>query len=196
MKTKGKYFRYMPGTGLKKAVFSLLAFFILFTFLISCEKENELYRGEIWLSSQFDFQDASVMGFNFELGSGMEYPSPGEPLPDIVVDQFRRIDGSIKPGFSSPANPNGFSLAGEFDNLKSSEEFYKNELTSYDTTVTFSPSSDTVEKFQVWVLKTTLNKYVKLHVRQTRIIPDPNGEHAEVLIDYYFQPNGSARFPD
>jgi len=165
-------------------------------FFSACEKTNEEFRGQVVISSAFNFEDASVFGYNFELGKQTRYPSIGEPLPDIIVDQFRLLDGTVKPGFTSPANTNGFALAGEFDALKTSKEFYENALDTFDVNADFSPSSDTVREFQVWVLKTTLNKYVKLHVRQIWTEEDVTGQYIEVMIDYYYQPDGSATFPE
>lgn len=164
--------------------------------LTACEQTNKDTRGQVVISSAFNFEDASVFGYNFELGKHTRYPSIGEPLPDIVVDQFRLIDGTVKPGFTSPANNNGFALAGEFNSLKESLAFYENKLDTFDVNADFSPSSDTVRAFQVWVLKTTLNKYVKLHVREVWTEDDAAGQYIEVMIDYYYQPDGTARFPD
>ena len=160
-----------------------------------CQKTNQEYRGDVMLSSAFNFEDASVYGYNFELGKRLRYPSVGEPLPDIIVDRYRLLDGSVKPGFTSPANTNGFALAGAFDDLDESQDFFENELLTFDENAEFSPSSDTVREFQVWVLKTTLNKYVKLHVREIRTIDDVTGKFNEVMTDYYYQPNGTANFP-
>jgi hypothetical protein len=173
----------------------IIAIFLVL-FLFACEKTNEQYRGQVVISSAFNFDDASVYGFNFELGERTRYPSVGEPLPDIIVDNFRLLDGSVKPGFSSPANSNGFVLAGEFDDLKTSFDYFENRLDTFDVNADFSPSSDTVREFQVWVMKTTLNKYAKLHVREIWTEEAVTGNYVEVMIDYYYQPDGSATFPE
>ncbi|MDF1573276.1 MAG: hypothetical protein P1P82_16835 [Bacteroidales bacterium] len=164
--------------------------------LSACEKNNEDFRGQVVISSAFNFDDASVYGFNFEMGERTRYPSVGEPLPDLIVDNYRLLDGSVKPGFTSPANTNGFALAGEFNDLKSSLDYFENKLDTFDINADFSPSSDTVREFQVWVLKTTLNKYAKLHVREIWTEDGVSGKYAEVMIDYYYQPDGSATFPE
>lgn len=164
--------------------------------LTSCEKTNKEFRGQVVISSAFNFEDASVFGYNFELGEQTRFPTIGAPLPDIIVDQFRLLDGSVKPGFTSPANTNGFALAGAFNALKESLDFYENQLDTFDVNVGFTPSSDTVREFQVWVLKTTLNKYAKLHVRQIWTEEDATGKYIEVMIDYYYQPDGTATFPE
>jgi len=160
----------------------------------ACQETGDVNQGEILLSSEFDFETASVNGFNFETGKRTRYPSTGEPLPDVIADMFRRVDGTVRPGFTSPSNPHGFSLAGAFESMGESRDFFENELTAIDTTASFNPSSDTVREYQVWVLKTSLNKFVKLHVKETSVVKDPAGEHVEVLFDYYYQPDGSATF--
>lgn len=168
---------------------------LLFLMVTACQKPGDENQGEVLLSSEFDFETSSVQGFNFETGTWTRYPSQGELVPDIIADVFRRVDGTVKPGFTSPSNSNGFSLAGAFESMGKSQEFFDNELITVDTTRSFNPSSDTVREYQVWVLKTSLNKYVKLHVKETSVVTDPAGEHLEVLFDYYYQPDGSATFP-
>ena len=170
--------------------------FVAVLIISSCEREKDKFRGQVLVSSAFNFEDASVYGYNFDLAKSTRYPSIGQPLPDIIVDQFRLLDGSVKPGFSSPANSNGFALAGEFGSLGDSYDYFEKELTSFDENAAFSPSSDTVREYQVYVLKTTLNKYVKLHVRQIWTVDDVTGKHVEVMLDYYYQPDGTANFPD
>jgi len=172
----------------------LSAFLLLLVF--SCEQKTEQFCGQVILSSKFDFDDASVYGYNFELGKQTQYPSAGEPLPDIVVYQIRRIDGSSEPGFSSPSNTYGFYLAGTFDNLEGSLAFFNEQLGSADPSAIYTASTDTVSLHQVWVLKTSAEHYAKIHVRKISTVGDPAGEHAEVLIDYCYQPDGSPDFPE
>ncbi len=171
-------------------------FSVLLLLAVSCSKPEESNRGTVTISSKFNFDNASVYGYNFELAKSTSFPSTGEPLPDIIVDQFRLIDGSVKPGFSSPDNPDGFWKAGEFGTLSESMDFFEKELQVVDPTVDFTPSTDTVRIFQVYVLKTTSGNYAKIHVSEIWEIDDAAGKHNDVQIDYHYQPGGSNSFTD
>ena len=161
----------------------------------SCNKHVDHNRGEIILSSEFNFQTATLSGYNFERGSFITYPSAEDHIPDILLDQFRLLDGSIKPGFSSPVNPFGFYLAGSFNNMDASTAFYSG-LFEIDPAASFSPSSDTVRLYQVWVIKTSSGNYAKLQVKEVLEIPDNYDTHVEIRLGYYYQPDGSASFPE
>jgi hypothetical protein len=161
-----------------------------------CQSQEHMNRGEVVISSKFNFDAATVMGYNFELGKSTSFPSTGDPLPDIIVDQFRLVDGSVEPGFSSPSNPDGFWKAGEFTKLSESMAYFEDELQSVDPTVSFTPSTDTVRKYQVYVLKTTPGNYVKIHVTDIWQMEDAAGKYIDVKIDYHYQPEGATSFSD
>ena len=170
-----------------------LAVVLLFS---GCRVQERRNWGEVIISSMFNFDAASVMGYNFELGRSTSFPSTGDPLPDIIVDQYRLIEGSVKPGFTSPSNPAGFWKAGEFGTLSESMDFFENELKTVDPTVDFTPSTDTVRKYQVYVLKTTPGNYAKIHVTEIWQVEDASGKHIDVKIDYHYQPEGSTSFSE
>jgi hypothetical protein len=177
--------------GAMKHTIILLAGFL---FLFGCQSQERRDKGEVIISSKFNFETASVMGYNFELGKSTSFPSTGDPLPDIIVDQYRLIDGSVEPGFTSPSNPYGFWKAGEFGTLSESMKYFEDELQSVDPTVSFTPSTDTVRKYQVFVLKTTPGNFVKLHVTEIWQMEDAGGKHIDVKIDYHYQPEGGTSF--
>ncbi len=164
--------------------------------LFSCESQEKRGRGEVIISSKFDFESYSVMGYNFELGKSTSFPSSGNPLPDILVDQFRLIDGSVKPGFTSPDNSDGFWKAGEFGTRSESMDFFQNELKAVDPSVEFTPSTDTVKLYQVYVLKTTSGNYAKIHVSEIWEVDDVAGKYIDVKIDYHYKSDGGTSFSD
>jgi len=174
---------------------SLLTFGSILCIVFSCSRLGENEKGQLFLSSRFDFTLTTITGYNFQSAAYVAYPSADEVLPDIIVDQFRVLDGSIEPGFTSPSNTNGFALAGSFTNLEASRDFFEKELISVDSTLRFEASSDTVKRFQVWILKTSLDNYVKLHVLDITEIEDNVGKYNELTIDFYYQSDGSPSFP-
>lgn len=175
--------------------FQYLVIISLLLWTCSCEKDSVRNNGQVTVSSKFNFDDASVYGYNFELGESTRFPAADDPAPDVIVEHYRLLDGSVKPKFTSPSNPFGFALAGEFGELTTSLAFFNDSLLSADPSVTYAPSTDTVRKYQVWVLKSSLERYAKIHVRDIAVVADAAGDHLEVLIDYSYQPDGSTDFP-
>ncbi|MCF8225826.1 MAG: hypothetical protein K9J30_08095 [Bacteroidales bacterium] len=167
---------------------------VLLLLTLSCAEEEDSKTGQLLISSKFDFIHASVSGYDFSSGEYLPYPGGGEQ-PDIILDQFRLLDGSLKPGFTSPGNQHGFALIQEFNNMQASLDFFNNDFTSADTTIQFSTSSDTVKLYQVFLLRTSNDTYVKLHIRSIQMTDDMAGPYLDVLLDYYYQDNGTADFP-
>jgi len=151
-------------------------------------------QDRIVLSSAFDFTTATTRGYQFAEARYVEFPASDGSVPDIIIENFKKVDDLPQPGFTSPSNSNGFALVGEFGSLTASEDFYQS-YDAFDTSLTLSPTTDTVRPYQVFVLRTVLDQYVKIHVRSISNIQDMSGEYVEVSIDYYHQDDGSASFP-
>lgn len=174
-----------------------LALILIFFLNMGCERFQGTKEGQIVLSSQFDLETATLTGYHFESSSFLEFSyaeTEGE-IPDIVLEPYRLLDGSIKPGFSSPSNNYGFALAGSYENRETSEDFFNNVLKEVDTTLSFTASSDTVRLYQIWILKTSSGNYAKLHVLDIELVDNEFGRYNNVTLDYVHQPDGSPNFP-
>lgn len=168
---------------------------ILFLFfLVSCDPPGtDENKGQIILSSAFDFNNYTISGYNFELKSFSPFPSASEMVPDIIVDKYMRVNGDILPGFSSPTNNNGFALVSESGSLAESVEFF-DAYSEFDPTLSLSTTTDTIRTYQVWVLKTRQDKYIKLNVRDIRVLNNTAGDYIEVSLDYHYQDDGTPVF--
>lgn len=162
--------------------------YILFlVVIVSCDpSNNDENRGQLVLSSAFDFNNATIHGYNFELKSFTQFPSGLDPVPDIIVDKFTLLNGDILPGFTSPENNNGFALISESGSLAESLSFFE-DYGEFDTSLPLVSTTDTIRTYQVWVLKTRQDKYVKLNIRDIRILNNAGGDYIEVSLDYYYQ---------
>jgi len=155
--------------------------------------------GEIELSSQLFGNDSYYLyGYGYEQGEYYRYPFKGEPIPDIVNEGFRVIEGgelTSLPGFNTPSRVNGFALVGEFTTPEDARSFY-NEYRKVEEGLQFETVSDTVELYQVWIQQTSLGNYVKLFVRDIEVFEGEAGDiYNEVTLEYTYQPNGSTEFP-
>ncbi len=175
---------------------TFLLIVLLLTAIVSCDhSQADENRGQIIISSAFDFSNASIYGYNFEFKSYARFPSIGAPVPDIIVDKFLELDGSIQPGFTSPSNNAGFALIAESGSMDESIKFFEG-YTEFDQSIPLSPSTDTVRLNQVWVLKTSQDTYVKFNIRDIQTLVNLSGDYVEVRLDYYYQDDGTPLFPN
>jgi hypothetical protein len=156
--------------------------------------------GKIELSSQLFGSDSYYLfGYGYEQGDYYRYPFQGEPLPDIINEAFRVIDGTevaLLPGFNTPGQMNGFALVGKFGTLEDARQYYNGYLKVEDN-LQFETVSDTVELYQVWIQQTVVGNYVKLLIKDIQTYEGENGSiYNEVSMDYTYQPSGSTTFPD
>lgn len=170
------------------------AFILFLLFVVSCDStRRDDNRGQIILSSAFDFTSSTISGYNFELKTFTQFPSGVDPVPDVIVDKYTKINGDILPGFNSPENNNGFAFISESGSLSESVTFFEN-YTEFNTALPLTPSTDTLRNFQLWVLKTSQDKYVKINIRDIRILNNVAGDYIEVSMDYYYQDDGTPVF--
>ena len=168
----------------------------LFILSSSCERNDERLTGQISLSSAFDFETASVYGYNFDLAKKVRYPSADKVLPDLLLFDYRKVDGTILPGFASPSNEYGFARHGEsFSSLTAAREYF-NGLHQPDSNALYVAESDTVRLYDIWVLKTAAENYVKLLVLDVDVVEDPQSKHLEVRVDFVYQPDGTNQFKE
>jgi hypothetical protein len=156
--------------------------------------------GKIQLSSQlFGTDTYYIFGYGYEQGEYYRYPFKGEPVPDIINEAFRVIEGgkvTLLPGFNTPGQMNGFALAREFGTLESARNFY-NEYLKVEDGLQFETISDTVELYQVWIQQTVLGNYVKLLIQDIQTYEGEAGSiYNEITMEYTYQPDGSSTFPD
>ena len=167
----------------------------LLVLLLGCETgSRDDNKGQITLSSAFDFTSATIHGYHFELGTFSPFPPVDGPVPDIILDKFTRVNGDILPGFNSPENNHGFALISQSGGLAESVSYFE-EYQEFDTSMALSPSTDTLEKYQLWVLKTNQDNYVKINIRDIRILNNVAGDYIELSLDYHYQDDGTPVFP-
>ena len=157
--------------------------------------------GEFRLSSEKTLSGDTFhqFGYSYEDSEFYRFPYEKDPLPDIINEGFRVLDGSEVielPGFNTPGRSNGFALVGEFSNLSDARDFYDDYMRVEDG-LQFAVESDIVEEFQVWIQMTSIGNYVKLLVKEAESLEGEEGsKYSEVLLDYTYQSNGSKDFPD
>jgi len=166
-----------------------------------CGKESGPDRtGEFKLSSQrFGVESYYIIGYRFKDSETYRYPYSEDPLPDIINEGFRVVEGTnlvTRPGFNTPGQMNGFALAGEFGSLEEARTYYSG-YSEVGGDLEFSTVSDTVRRYQVWIQQTAAGNFVKMLVKDIRNF-ESEGEimNSEVTVEYTYQPDGSTTFGD
>jgi hypothetical protein len=171
--------------------------------LTSCE----LFRGpdrtgEMKLSSQlFGTDSYYLFGYHYEDGDYYRFPFQGDPVPDIINEGMRTLQGgelAVLPQFNSPSRGErvGFALIGEYKNLDEARSAYES-YSAVGNDLQYETLSDTVELYQVWVQRTKDGNYAKILVKDVQFGEGESGsKYSEVIMDYTYQPNGSSTFPE
>jgi len=156
--------------------------------------------GEFRLSSEKTLDAAYYLfGYSYEDSEFYRYPYEKDPLPDIINEGTRRLQGDETielVSFNTPGQSNGFALVGEYANLDDAKDFYK-DYKRVEDGLQFAVGSDTVEAYQVWIQQTSAGNYVKLLVKEANSLEGEEGnKYSEAHLDYTYQPNGSKDFPN
>lgn len=157
--------------------------------------------GEFRLSSEKSLAENTYyqFGYSYEDSEFYRFPFEKDPLPDIINEGTRVLDGegTIElPSFTTPGETNGFALVGEFTSLEEAKSFYKS-YNQVDGQLQFVIQTDIIEPFQVWVQQTSEGNFVKFLVKEAEsLVSEGDVKYSEALLDYTYQPNGSKDFPD
>jgi hypothetical protein len=156
-------------------------------------------KGEIRLSSEkFGTEVYHLFGYSYEDGDFYRFPYEKDPIPDIINEGTRVLQGETTvelPSLNTPGQTNGFALLGEFPSLEDAREFYK-DYRRVEDDLQFAVETGIVEANQVWIQKTSAGNYVKLLLKETESLEGEGGDkYSEVLMDYTYQPDGSRDFP-
>jgi len=165
----------------------------------ACDKHKGVDKtGEIRLSSQTFGENYYILGYSFNAGEFYRFPYQGEPVPDIINEGFRVLEGGkvgTLPGFNTPGQMNGFALVGTFTSFDSGRSYYES-YTEVEAGLQFETVSDTVELHQVWVQQTADGNYAKLFIKEIQYYEGESGNmYNEVTLDFTYQPDGSTTFP-
>jgi hypothetical protein len=188
---------------MERIVLKVLWGVIIIAGLTACEAIRGPDRtGEIQLSCQlFGTDSYYLFGYDYEDGDYHRFPFQGDPVPDIINEGIRVLQGGevvVLPQFNTPTKGDkiGFALIGKFGTLDEARSVYDNYATVAND-LQFEILSETVELYQVWVQKTGEGNFVKLLVKDILFDQGESGnKYNEVIMDYTYQPNGSSTFPE
>ncbi len=170
---------------------------ILIGICFSCEKkEDPKYKGEFILSSELLQADPSwsFYGFTFEDGQIKLYPAGSSVWPDLSVTYNDFNPDTIVITLESSNQEDAFHKNGDFSSTAEAENFFNSYLEV--TTNNFKALADTVKVNQIWTVKTALDKFAKIWIKDSQIKTGTLSDYIELTIKYQYQPDGTKTFPD
>lgn len=172
-----------------------LIFIILFTFLLAGCRKNDNPR-----LSGTDTIDNTLYGtgpyyaFGFSIPTGEKISTINDPLDVITILADVDINNEIRRIFFDTRNfKESFFLFGEYTDATTA-------LLSFENLISFSnpqwtASGDTVRSNQIWLFRTSTEKYAKIRVISTVAEIRNNKPFAECTFEWVYQPDGTLTFP-
>jgi hypothetical protein len=173
---------------------ALTILFILVAFTGCKKHDGPVYSGTVTINNEAADQYFSVYGFSVPTGQKVLNLSNQQDVitiqPDFDVNyNVRRLY------FASNNLENSYSLFGQYIDGATASQAFKN-LSSF-TVSEWAQLADTVKANQIWLFKTSEEKYAKLLIINTfsekrANMPFP---FAECTFEWVYQPDGSLTFP-
>jgi hypothetical protein len=178
----------------------LLRLFILLLIpallLKGCKKDDKpVYSGTMTIDNVL-IGSGPYYGYGFSVPTGKKVSTLDNPLDVITVLEDHDINYNVRKIFFSCSNYlNGFYRYGNYDDAASAEQAFGN-LTSF-TEPAWKEIGDTVVANQIWLFRTSEEKYAKIRVISTfsEKRADMVFPYAECTFEWVYQPDGTQTFP-
>lgn len=163
--------------------------------LPGCKKnDNNRYSGTMTISNEAADQNYSVYGFS--VPTGQKILNLYNQQDVITIQPDFEVDYTVRKLYFAANNLyNSFYLFGKYSNDAAASQAFKN-LTSFSSPQ-WVELGDSVKANQVWLFKTSDEKYAKLRIISTftekrTSMPFP---YAECTFEWVYQSDGSLTFP-
>jgi hypothetical protein len=172
-------------------------FFILVSSLLvlsSCKKnETPQTSGTVTIDNITTLgQTYYVYGFLFS--EAKKVSTLGDPVDVITISAEVDINNVItRITFNANTYKESFFLFAEYSDATSASLAFKN-LTTFSNPQWINPPV-TVKLNQIWLFRTTQNKYAKIRVVNTVAEKRNNIPYAECTFEWEYQPDGTLTFP-
>jgi hypothetical protein len=173
-----------------------LFYILLFSLLVlgSCKKdEAPVTSGTATIDNTTTLgQTYYVYGFLFS--EAKKVSTLGDPVDVLTISAEVDINNDItRITFNANTYKESFFLSGEYSDAASASSAFDN-LTSFSNPVWSDPPVE-VRLNQIWLFRTTQNKYAKIWVVDTVAQKRNNIAYAECTFKWEYQPDGTLTFP-
>jgi hypothetical protein len=161
--------------------------------LFSCKKEElSKISGTATINNnlELDINLQTYIGYGFLFSEGKLVTTTGSPKPDITIGN----DGSLTNLILQTDNyKDSFYIAGEYTDAISTEAAF-DALTSF-TFPTWESWAYSIKPNQIWIFRTSAEKYAKIRIISTISEVRNTRDYAECTFEWVYQPDGSLTFP-
>jgi hypothetical protein len=172
-----------------------LAIVILSLFIPGCKKNvNPLYSGTITINNKAVDQNYSVYGFS--VPTGQKILNLYNQQDVIIIQSDFDIDYTVRKLYFVVNNlTNSFFRFGQYSDEPAASQAFKS-LTSFTSPI-WTELGDSVKANQIWLFRTSSEKYAKFRIISTLTEkrPDMPFPYAECTLEWVYQPDGSQKFP-
>lgn len=179
----------------------LISFFLLVN--ISCKKngknEPDIKRNITLSSEILGSQFYYSYGYSFEKEIFISTLNPPDIIDIYLVSNFSdsqptHVQFATK---EIPGTTYGFHMNAIFTDSLNALTYFNNYRTAVNLIPPFTILTDTIRKNQIWTFSTWKDNYVKILVKNVRLVSTSSSEnHIEVDIKYFIQRDGSAIFTE
>jgi hypothetical protein len=172
-------------------------FFILLLSLLfqgSCKKDETPPTSGTVTIDNTTILDQTYYVYGFLFSEAKKVSTLDDPADVITISAEVNINNEItRITFNANTYKESFFLSGEYSDATSASLAFKN-LTSFSNPQWIDPPV-TVKLNQVWLFRTTQNKYAKIRVVNTVAEKRNNIPYAECTFEWEYQPDGTLTFP-
>ncbi len=174
---------------------SLTVILILLLFVqVSCKKDQTpKTSGTITIDNTL-YGSGPYYAFGFSVPTGEKVSTANDQLDVITILADVDINNEIRRIFFDTRNfKESFFLFGEYSDATTALSAFNN-LKSFSNPQ-WVATADTIKMNQIWLFRTSQNKYAKIRVVNTLMEKRNNIPYAECTLEWIYQPDGTLTFP-
>ena len=170
-----------------------LSIVILLLLLPGCKKDNNpKLSGTITINNIF-YGTGPYYAFGFSIPTGRKVSTLNDPLDVISIMADPDINDNVRKIYFASIGLNySFYRFGQYSDSVTAIIAFKN-LTSFTEPI-WTETGDSVKVNQIWLFRTSANKYSKIRVMKT-VAEKRAKPYAECTFEWVYQPDGSLTFP-
>jgi hypothetical protein len=176
-----------------KRVLGILLLIVLS--LTGCKKHNApRLSGTITLDNRAF--GSSFYGYGLSVTTGQKVSTLNNPLDVITILVDADVNNKVQRLYLATGNyKNSFYRYGQYTNATLASSAFKS-LTTF-TSPAWTETGDTIRPYQIWLYRTSDEKYAKLMITDTLTMKktDMPFPYGECTFEWVYQPNGTLTFP-
>jgi hypothetical protein len=168
---------------------------ILSLFAQGCKKENKPQLSGTVTIDNILYGTGPYYAMGFSVPTGKKVSTLDDPLDVITILADGDLNNNVrKIYFATVGLKDSYSKFGQYADAAAALQAFNN-LTSF-TNPQWTETGDSVKADQIWLFRTSMDKYAKIRVISTVAEKRNDKAYAECSLEWVYQPYGSQTFPD